>query len=80
MKEWMETLGKKIPHGKEQIGMVGYMGVWWGRGRRSSGVQHGSGVGAGQKVATSQATDAQLKGSVKRLAKSWGAGQRDNTD
>jgi hypothetical protein len=36
-------------------------------------------IGPRQKVAMSQVTDAQLKKSEK-LAKSQGAGQRDNTD
>lgn len=58
--------------------MVG-QNVCGGPGKRASRVQCGLGLGPGQKAAMPQATDAQLKRSVK-LAKSWGAGQRDNTD
>lgn len=37
-------------------------------------VQRGLGVGPIQKVATSQATDAQLRRGMKKLAKSWELG------
>lgn len=71
--------GKNFPTEKNTRNGVGKC-VCVGSGPRSSGVWCGLGVGPGQKAAMSQATNAQLERSEKKLAKSWGAGQRDNTD
>lgn len=80
----METLGIHVPTRRNESGWWGTC-VCWGVGARQE-VLRGPvwvGLGPGQKVATSQTTDAQLRRSV-TLAESWkpgaGWGAGGNTD